>query len=647
MRISTQQQYLNSTNNMQRSQNNLARLQEQIETGKKVNKPSDDPIASAQIQKLERELSQYEKYQGNIEVTQRRLDLESSVLDDIHTATDRMRQLAIQAGNDTLTESDRKSIANELRVTADYVAGLMNTQDSQGEYLFAGSKGGIQPYQKSPEGTYTYHGDEGQRMIQVAPDLYLPSNDSGRYLFESADDEYVFSKPGDPAISGHLTFPTDREPVYDEATFEPFIQQAGDLTVSVYMEKQNPFDPLAAQTYGYRVTDSGGNEIVGDTTLGDLAQPVEVQINGLRFNITEPRLEDYEFDVAPVVNGVTAVDATDKVQAKAFTDEHGFTNYNVEFLAATGIEQGRYQIRDAANNLVEINGETDFAYNNDQISFSGFTLSLATGAQAPTVGGSFEMRLPLEESISNVDDTNIRDSALYNEFASSLAGSEFLVEFDTDNGDGVTGYEIFSVNGGVETSLGTFTHSFDPNVPANATLDLQYNVAGVPTDTGLSLTLDLDNIQNGERASIRVEDDATTASESEHPSADVVIHTEDGRRNVLDIAINLAEALEAGITESGHKLNMSDVTTDAIEQFKVANERVLTAQTAIGSRLGSLEEQLNTNMDFELFTNTTLSSIQDLDYTEAITQLRLEEVILQASQATFTRVANLSLFDHL
>ena len=92
---------------------------------------------------------------------------------------------------------------------------------------------------------------------------------------------------------------------------------------------------------------------------------------------------------------------------------------------------------------------------------------------------------------------------------------------------------------------------------------------------------------------------------------------------------------------------MDDVTADAIEQFKVANERVLTAQTAIGSRSSSLEEQLNTNLDFELFTKTTLSSIQDLDYTEAITQLRLEEVILQASQATFTRVANLSLFDHL
>ena len=299
MRISTQQQYLNSTSNMQRSQNNLARLQEQIETGKKVNKPSDDPVASAQIQKLERELSQYDKYKSNIDVTQRRLDLESSVLDDIHTATDRMRQLAIQGGNDTLTEADRKSIANELRVTADYVAGLMNTQDSQGEYLFAGSKGGVQPYQKSPEGTYTYHGDEGQRMIQVAPDLYIPSNDSGRYLFESADDEYVFSKPGDPATSGHLTFPTDREAVYDELTFEPFIQQAGDLTVSVYMEKQTPFDPLAPVSYGYRVTDSGGNEVVGDTTLGDLANPVEVQLNGLRFDITQPRLEDFEFKREP------------------------------------------------------------------------------------------------------------------------------------------------------------------------------------------------------------------------------------------------------------------------------------------------------------------------------------------------------------
>ncbi|MDX2421371.1 MAG: flagellar hook-associated protein FlgL, partial [Amphritea sp.] len=165
MRISTQQQYLKAADNMQQSQVKLANLQEQITTGKKLVNPSDDPVAAAQVIKLERELAQSEKYEDNIDVTERRLELEDTILSDINIAVDRMRELAVQAGNGVLGDQDRASISSELYQLTDYVAGLMNTQDSEGEYLFAGSKGSTQPYVASGDGSYEYMGDDGQRMI--------------------------------------------------------------------------------------------------------------------------------------------------------------------------------------------------------------------------------------------------------------------------------------------------------------------------------------------------------------------------------------------------------------------------------------------------------------------------------------------------
>ena len=100
---------------MQRSNVSLDRLQQQIATGKRVLQPSDDPVAAAQILKLERELAQYDKYDINIKVTDRRLTLQESVMDSIRNSMNRVKELVVQGSTGTLTDADRGSIAVSLR----------------------------------------------------------------------------------------------------------------------------------------------------------------------------------------------------------------------------------------------------------------------------------------------------------------------------------------------------------------------------------------------------------------------------------------------------------------------------------------------------------------------------------------------------
>jgi flagellar hook-associated protein 3 FlgL len=286
MRISTQQQYFKSIDQMQSGQAKLAGLQEQISTGKKLNTPSDDPVAAAQVLKLELELAQYKKFDDNINVTERRLELEETILNGVNTATDRMRELTLQAGNGTLSDQDRKTTSNELKELTSYVASLMNTQDAQGEYLFSGSQGGTQPYVLE-NGRYEYQGDDGQRQIQVGSALYMPSNDSGQYLFEAADDGLSVQLTGQ-AVFDYETGATATEPFVRNATFpdvdaEAKFQEAtkglGALTIAVTE------DPLMPGTYNYQMKDSGGNAIV---PLTPFTPGETLDFNGISFELYAP-----------------------------------------------------------------------------------------------------------------------------------------------------------------------------------------------------------------------------------------------------------------------------------------------------------------------------------------------------------------------
>ena len=277
MRISTQQQYFKSIDQMQNSQSKLAGLQDQVSTGKKLQTPSDDPVAAAQVVKLERELSQYEKYDDNINVTERRLALEETILDDVNIALNRMRELTLSAANGTLQDQDRKSIANELSQLTGYVAGLMNTQDSQGEYLFSGSQGSTKPYILE-NGRYAYQGDDGQRQIQVGSELFMPSNDSGAYLFESVDDRLDVAFTGltvqnsVPFVALEQAPPLNAfESAEDEVAFKEATQGLGDLVIE-YMPGSGTFD----------VKDSGGNQLMTGLSAG------ENNLYGLKVDLSAP-----------------------------------------------------------------------------------------------------------------------------------------------------------------------------------------------------------------------------------------------------------------------------------------------------------------------------------------------------------------------
>jgi len=185
MRISTLQAFNNGVTGLQRNYSNVTRTQEQISTGNRILTPADDPVASVRLLQLEQQQNVLSQYNANLTAADSSLVQEESTLNSVNTVLLRVRELALRAGNGSLSAEDRQSIAAELSEREDELLSLMNTRNARGEYLFSGFQGKTQPFVRAADGSYSYQGDEGQRKLQIASSLSIAISDSGKAVFES------------------------------------------------------------------------------------------------------------------------------------------------------------------------------------------------------------------------------------------------------------------------------------------------------------------------------------------------------------------------------------------------------------------------------------------------------------------------------
>ena len=263
MRISTTQLFNETTRNMMSGQSSLAEIQNKISSGKNFQSLAEDPVGANRVVNLKRELSQLETFQQNIDSTRRRLSLAETTVADINTSITRARELVIQSGNGAvMSDTERRAISYELEEIVDFLAGLMNTRDAKGEYLFSGSKGTTQAYQQNIDGTYTFSGDSNQREIQVASSQFVASSDSGSFLFESVVAGQGIELLGNSGDIAALNIDPASLTITDAAAFSRAFATTGDITFSVI-------------SGSVQVSDSNGQDISGTYpySAGELTLP--------------------------------------------------------------------------------------------------------------------------------------------------------------------------------------------------------------------------------------------------------------------------------------------------------------------------------------------------------------------------------------
>ncbi len=186
MRVSTQQIYQQGLASIQQQQEKISILQKQISTGQRLSNPSDDPSAASRILELEQIMALDDQYQANIGTAINRLTFEETALDQVGTLTFRIKELAIQSSNGSLSGEDLKALSAEVEERFQELLSLANSQDENGDYLFAGYNSSSQPFAAVQSGnttSVTYSGDQGQRSLQISASRQITVDNPGSEVF--------------------------------------------------------------------------------------------------------------------------------------------------------------------------------------------------------------------------------------------------------------------------------------------------------------------------------------------------------------------------------------------------------------------------------------------------------------------------------
>ena len=183
MKISTTLYFDRANQQLGNVQGELAKTQEQLSTGKQIVKPSDSPDKASLVTRLDSELARQTSYRNTLKSVNTRLETEQTALTNTSDVMTRVKELAIQAASDNLSPADRQSIALEISSLKEQVLSLANTQDTNGNYLFSGSRVGSPAFGKDAKGQVVYLGDESRMKVAVGDNRRMNLNMPGTDAF--------------------------------------------------------------------------------------------------------------------------------------------------------------------------------------------------------------------------------------------------------------------------------------------------------------------------------------------------------------------------------------------------------------------------------------------------------------------------------
>lgn len=267
MRVSTVMMFERSVSSMNRQQGAFMEVGEQIASGKRVVRPSDDPQAASRAVGVSQSLATNAQQSDSRVTVRNSLSQEESVLDSVSDALTRAKELMIQAGNGTLSDADRQSQASELRGVYEALLGQANSTDGNGSYLFGGYKDSSAPFGKNDSGAVEYEGSDQVRQQKVDSSRMMEVGNTGKDVFQSvaAGAGYV-AKAGD-TNSGTLTFTGP---------------QVADTTAPGYGEGYTVTFDTTVEPTTYQVTDSTtGDEV----SSGDYAAGQSIEFAGIKLTL--------------------------------------------------------------------------------------------------------------------------------------------------------------------------------------------------------------------------------------------------------------------------------------------------------------------------------------------------------------------------
>ena len=204
MRVTQSMLSNNMLRNLSASYNKMDTLNNQLLTGKKVNRPSDDPVVAMKGIGYRMQVDKVEQYQRNLGEVNNWLDSSDDALDGVGQALHRTKELVTKAATDTLTDDDREKIKIELAQLREQIQDLANTKNGD-KYIFSGTKTSTPLHGENGYPTGDLTGFDKSVEIEVFDGVSMKVNTNTMEMFKDIDDMFAGMEADDFDFDAAIT----------------------------------------------------------------------------------------------------------------------------------------------------------------------------------------------------------------------------------------------------------------------------------------------------------------------------------------------------------------------------------------------------------------------------------------------------------
>ena len=338
-RISTSNAYSGALDNLMSRQDTLTESQEQLTSGKRVNKASDDPTSAARAERARALEARTTASARAVDASSNAMTLTESALGDAGDLLQQARELLVSAGDASYSDAERASKATAIKAIRDQLLEVANRPDGQGGYVFSGQGSGGAPFVDQPGGV-VFNGVGGS--VNVATDEPLPLTLDGGSVWLSANTGNGVFKTSNTNSStawidaGRVTAPAQiTSSTYDIV----FSTAAGSTTYSVLKD---------------------GTAVSSGNTYDSGKQ---ISVDGMSFAITGAPANGDDFQMTPSTKSLSVFDALDNAVVQLSTPNQG----------GPKVQQA---VQDSLRNIDQCNSQISGAR-----SFAGTTLQRLDGVK--------------------------------------------------------------------------------------------------------------------------------------------------------------------------------------------------------------------------------------------------------------------------
>lgn len=625
--------------NLRSSISRFLELQTQMSSGRRINKPSDDPLGVLRDLDYRTELSKNYQYRKNISQAQNWMSTYDSILSEANNMVVSATLVAEAMANGTVDADLRSSVAFEIKSTIEQIMQLANTQH-EGKYIFSG----FETDHKALVGTIngvTFNGDNGQLKFKIESSTLMQINLSATDVFlqqlktlgEDADLNIALTTATSVADIknglGISQVPGTISIVDQNLGITSNIDLSGALTINdiiTTVNNQLIADGITNLTIG---VGSENNNLSFSTTKNDLISAATALVNLNDGN----GIDLLSIGKIIVSDGAGINVEIDLKNASSIGDV--INEFNAK-LAASGVNNVTMTLN-AAQNGLQIN-DTNGVPLGLTISEADTTSFLATdlgilGSISPNlIGGDLDPQVSFK--INEVGDTTAEDLGILAEFTNDYSGFDLdpalTVNSNISDLRNGTGYGM----GLIQISQGNLTRTIDTGAANIATVQ---DLIDAFNNSGLDITASINSkgtgvqiVNNDTNKSFTIEDlgsGQVTRNFGIFGSSDLM-----GALNVLVNALEKNDYLGIG---------------EIMGTLQDATSHLLLQRAIVGAKAIRLESTNVRLLDQEMTFTKHLSEIEDADLSKLVTDLSTYENNYRAALIASAKIIQPSLLDFL